>query len=83
MIQKLQRNLQQMKIWNQWRFLQNFPLLILTPTHGESCCKTMSINSNNFLKTNNHPVLKMIESLFRDRTVSCVRIVNGLNKYVP
>ena len=24
----------------------------------------------------------MIESLFRDRTVSCVRIVNGINKYV-
>ena len=24
----------------------------------------------------------MIESLFRDRTFSCVRIVNGINKYV-
>ena len=24
----------------------------------------------------------MIESLFRDRTVSCVRILNGVNKYV-
>ena len=24
----------------------------------------------------------MIESLFRDRTVSCVRIVNGINKYI-
>ena len=24
----------------------------------------------------------MIESLFRDRTVSWVRIVNGINKYV-
>ena len=29
-----------------------------------------------------HGVEIMIESLFRDRTVSWVRIVNGINKYV-
>ena len=36
-----------MKIWNQWKYLQNFPLLILTPTLScrGTCCKIMSINS--------------------------------------
>ena len=29
-----------------------------------------------------HGVEIMIESLFRDRTISWVRIVNGINKYV-
>ena len=51
------KNLQRMKIWNQWKFLQNFLLLILTPTRScrETCCKIMNINSSCFLKTRNCP----------------------------
>ena len=41
----------------QWKFLQNFPLLILTPTQScrETYCKIMSVNSSNFLNTRNYP----------------------------
>ena len=42
----------QTNIWKQWKFLQNFLLLILTPTQScrETCCKIMNVNSSNFLK---------------------------------
>ena len=55
-IPELQRNLMQMKIRNQWKFLQNFLLLILTPTQScrETCCKSLSVNSSNFVKTRNY-----------------------------
>ena len=51
------QNLQQMKIRNQWTSLLNFLLLTLTPTRSrrETCCKTMNISSNNFLKTKSYP----------------------------
>ena len=54
---RLQGNLQRMKIWNQWHYLQNFLLLILTPTRScrETCCKMMNMNSDNFLTTRNCP----------------------------
>ena len=44
MSQRLQGNLQRMKIWNQWKFLQNF---LLSDPHSpmrsrrETCCKTV------------------------------------------
>ena len=42
-----------MKIWNQWKCLQDFLLLILTPTRScrETCCEIMNINS----KTRKYP----------------------------
>ena len=51
------RGCRETKIWNQWKDLQNFLLLILTPTRScrDTCCKIMSINSNNFLKIRNCP----------------------------
>ena len=56
-ILRFQRNLMQTNIWKRWKFLQNFLLLILTPTQScrETCCKIMSKNSNNFLKIRNYP----------------------------
>ncbi len=47
----------QTNVWKQWKFLQNFPLLILTPMQScrEICCKVMSVNSSNFPKTRNYP----------------------------
>ena len=44
---ELQGNLLRMKIWNQWKCLQDFLLLILTPTRScrETCCEIMNINS--------------------------------------
>ena len=46
-----------MKNWSQWKYPQNFLLLILTPTRScrETWCKIMNINSNSFLKTRNCP----------------------------
>ena len=37
-IRRLRRNLQRMKMWNQWKYLQDFVLLVLTPTR--SCRET-------------------------------------------
>ena len=46
-----------MNYWNQWKYFQNFLLLIFTPTRScrEICREIMNKNSNNFLKIRNCP----------------------------
>ena len=120
-------NLQRMKIWNQWTYLQDFLLLILTGNllrdkkhkfeqlledqklsklcsdaglkivekgqseetsrlRGGWILGNTKIGPDLVVKVCLHQgcydVEIVIESLFRDRTVYWVRIVNGINKYV-
>ena len=46
-LSEFQGNLMQTNIWKQWKSLQNFQLMILTPTQScrETCCKIMNVNS--------------------------------------
>ena len=57
MTHRLRWNLRQMKSQNQWKSLLNFRLPTLTPIQSckETCCKTVSINSNTFWKTKSYP----------------------------